>query len=116
MGKINRRAINLLLCSAAVILAACAPIDIEGYIPTEGTVLYIGEILQDYKNGPDVECELIKEQKVKLLGEVEHNGTTYVKVSRKIEDPGTCDLTAQRLLINKKLLLDSQSIFPGQRK
>lgn len=103
------------LFAAAMLLTSCVLLT-EGTIPTEGDVKYIGTVLQVYKNGPDKECELTKEQKITLQGEVEYKGTTYVKVSRHIADPGTCDLTAYRLLIEKQLLFDSQPLFPGWKK
>lgn len=100
-----------------MLLASCATIKAEGSVPTEGYVRYSGPMLQVYKNAPDRGCELTKEQKIKLLGEVEHNDTTYVKVSRNsIEDPGSCDLTAYQLLIDEGQLWGSQPLFPTKEK
>lgn len=119
MGKINRRAVNLILFATAIVLAACAVSRVEGNNTSvninEGKVVYSGDVTQLYRDKTTDRCTL-NEQQVTPKGEYELDGATYVEISRHVEDLNDCDPNAYKLLIDQMSWRMNQPIFPGQRK
>jgi hypothetical protein len=113
MGKFNRRAAILQLFTVALLLVACAT-PAEGSIQSEGKITYSGDVTELYKDGTTERCQLTQEQRVVLKGEYEYNETTYVEISRHLDNPGDCDTNAYKLLIDQMSLRMNQPLFPRQ--
>ncbi len=102
------------LFTVAMLLAACSR-PVEGSIIKEGRISYSGDVTQVYRDGTSESCEL-SNQTVTLKGEYVHEGTTFVEVSRHLEDPGDCDIRAYKLLVDQMSLRLNQPLFSRQKK
>lgn len=114
MGRSNNRAIILHLFTVAMLLVACSG-PVEGSIIKEGRINYSGDVTEIYRDGTSDSCEL-SEQTVTLKGEYEHEGTSFIEISRHLEKPGDCDTRAYKLLVDQMSLRLNQPLFRKQEK
>jgi hypothetical protein len=119
MGRINRQAVNLILFTTAVILAACTPTRVEGNSANvdinEKKTVYSGDVTLLYRDKSTNRC-FLNEQEVTPKGEYELDGATFVEISRHVKDLNDCDPNAYKFLIDQMSWDMNGPVFPGQRK